>query len=211
MKLSKNLFQISALAVLVMLLASVCGSVLHSLFPIGSYWQLPHFSLLDGCVVVGAMAIIFGTFFLYYQRLEKNNKETVDGAMLVINELERQLSQNEKDNERFNLFMQATGDGIWDWNLSDNKFYFSSRWKAILGFTDDEFEGSFVEWQNLVHPEDLGKLLMMWPKIHSIPSRIRQLLIGGFPSYEFLFGFGSTGSNKFHCLSSLNQGYLAID
>ncbi len=60
--------------------------------------------------------------------------------------------------ERYALALQATNDGLWDWNLETNEIYFSSRWKAILGYQDVEIQPGVDEWFSRVHPEDLPRL-----------------------------------------------------
>lgn len=40
--------------------------------------------------------------------------------------------------ERLALVMRATNDGIWDWDLKTNHVYFSPRWKAMLGYNEEE-------------------------------------------------------------------------
>ncbi len=152
------------IAALALLLIPVFSDFLISFFSAEHSWQQPVFSLFEGLTAITILIVVIGIFIAYYLKLEQNNEEPLQNTQLAISELEQQLKQNTEDEERFRLFVLATGDGIWDWNLADNKFYFSSRWKSMLGFSDDEFEGSFVEWQNLVHPDDLGKLLIMWSK-----------------------------------------------
>ncbi len=61
------------------------------------------------------------------------------------------LSQNE---ERYSLAMQASNDGLWDWDLKTNKILYSDRWKEMLGFNDDEISDTADEWLSRVHPED---------------------------------------------------------
>ena len=61
------------------------------------------------------------------------------------------LSQNQ---ERYSLAMQASNDGLWDWDLKTNKIYYSDRWKEMLGFNDDEISDTADEWLSRVHPED---------------------------------------------------------
>lgn len=56
--------------------------------------------------------------------------------------------------ERFALAMRGANDGLWDWNLITNEMYFSSRWKSMLGYTEDEIDGSPDEWFSRVAPED---------------------------------------------------------
>ncbi|OYY73872.1 MAG: hypothetical protein B7Y40_07465 [Gammaproteobacteria bacterium 28-57-27] len=55
--------------------------------------------------------------------------------------------------ERFDLAMRASSDGLWDWDVSTNTVYYSPRWKAMLGYRDDELENCFSTWEKLVDPE----------------------------------------------------------
>ncbi|MEN6522171.1 MAG: EAL domain-containing protein [Anaerolineaceae bacterium] len=56
---------------------------------------------------------------------------------------------------RYALAVQGANDGIWDWNLQTNTIYYSPRWKAMLGFNDDEIGDSPDEWFGRIHPEDI--------------------------------------------------------
>ncbi|MBI4695365.1 MAG: PAS domain-containing protein [Gammaproteobacteria bacterium] len=64
---------------------------------------------------------------------------------------ERALKRSE---ERLNLAMRATNDGIFDWNLETGRFWGSPRYAAILGFPAEEIELSIGEIRQRVHPED---------------------------------------------------------
>ncbi len=59
--------------------------------------------------------------------------------------------------ERFDLAMKATKDGIYDWDLLTDGIYYSPGWKKMLGYEDHELENKFSVWENLTHPEDLKK------------------------------------------------------
>ena len=61
--------------------------------------------------------------------------------------------------ERYVLAMQATNDGIWDWNLKTNAIYFSSRWKSMLDYPDNEMN-SLDEWFSRIHPGDVERIKM---------------------------------------------------
>ncbi|MBD2464816.1 PAS domain S-box protein [Oscillatoria sp. FACHB-1407] len=58
--------------------------------------------------------------------------------------------------ERWQLALRGNNDGIWDWNVQTNEVFFSSRWKEMLGFADDEIANHLDEWAKRVHPDDLG-------------------------------------------------------
>ncbi len=60
--------------------------------------------------------------------------------------------------ERYKLAVNGSNDGIWDWDLENNRIYYSPRWKTILGYLDEEISPSPDEWLNRVHPDDLPSL-----------------------------------------------------
>ena len=60
--------------------------------------------------------------------------------------------------ERYALAAQGANDGLWDWDLSTGRLYYSPRWKAIIGHDDDEIGDGADEWFSRVHSEDLPRL-----------------------------------------------------
>jgi diguanylate cyclase (GGDEF)-like protein/PAS domain S-box-containing protein len=60
--------------------------------------------------------------------------------------------------ERYALAASGASDGVWDWNLRSGVAYFSSRWKGILGYGDDEVGRVPDEWLKRIHPEDLARV-----------------------------------------------------
>jgi PAS domain S-box-containing protein len=82
---------------------------------------------------------------------------TIDASQreAALRDLEHTLAALRERDERFKLVMNATNDGIWDWNLATGEVYYSPRWKNMLGYAEDEIEGRFESWRDLVHPDDL--------------------------------------------------------
>ncbi|MET0215280.1 MAG: PAS domain S-box protein, partial [Vicinamibacterales bacterium] len=64
---------------------------------------------------------------------------------------ERALRESE---ERLALAVAGGLEGVWDWNLETNAVVYSSRWKSMLGYSDDEIEPHVSAWERLVHPDD---------------------------------------------------------
>ena len=59
-----------------------------------------------------------------------------------------------KSEERFNLAMMASNDGLFDWDLVTNEIYYSERWKSILGYKNDELSNNIETWKALVHKQE---------------------------------------------------------
>jgi diguanylate cyclase (GGDEF)-like protein/PAS domain S-box-containing protein len=70
-------------------------------------------------------------------------------------ELRRKLAARE---EIFDLVGRATHDGLWEWDLSAEKIFFSPRWKQMLGFEATEVSTDTEEWFARVHPEEQDQL-----------------------------------------------------
>jgi diguanylate cyclase (GGDEF)-like protein/PAS domain S-box-containing protein len=68
----------------------------------------------------------------------------------------RAVAALRESEERYALAMRGANDGLWDWNLITNCVHWSPRWKAMLGYGEDEVGTSPQEWLDRVHPEDRG-------------------------------------------------------
>jgi len=68
---------------------------------------------------------------------------------------EKALAENE---QRFNLALEGTGAGLWDWDMVNDRVVYSTQWKRMLGYEDHEVENSFSGWNNLWHPDDCTKI-----------------------------------------------------
>ena len=68
---------------------------------------------------------------------------------------ERALTESET---RYSLAVRGANDGIWDWHLEREEIFFSPRWKAMLGYPEDQLEDRPDTWFSRVHPEDRGRL-----------------------------------------------------
>lgn len=60
---------------------------------------------------------------------------------------------------RWQFAIDGSGLGLWDWDATTNRVYFSDQWKAILGFAPDEIVDTLEEWSDRVHPDDLAHCL----------------------------------------------------
>ncbi|AFY55245.1 PAS domain S-box [Rivularia sp. PCC 7116] len=88
-----------------------------------------------------------------------------------ITEKKQIIEALQKSEERWNLALLGTGDGIFDWDLSTNEAFFSTQYKEMLGYADSEVENSYQGWRDLVHPEDIDLAEATWKAYinHEIP------------------------------------------
>jgi PAS domain S-box-containing protein len=61
--------------------------------------------------------------------------------------------------ERLALVIEGSSDGVWDWDLTTNEVYFSTRWKSMLGYADHEVQSHYSAWERLLHPADRERAL----------------------------------------------------
>jgi two-component system sensor histidine kinase UhpB len=75
-------------------------------------------------------------------------------ALIIV--LQRRFEALRASDERFQLVVAASNDGIWDWDIPKNYVYYSPRMKERLGFTPtDEFPPEPDTLWKLMHPDDV--------------------------------------------------------
>ncbi len=89
------------------------------------------------------------------------------GTHLDITERKRTELALRESEERLTLAFAGAQEGIWDWNLETNAVVYSSHWKEMLGYRDDEIEPHVSAWERLVHPDDRAAV----DRAHAIVAR----------------------------------------
>ncbi len=56
--------------------------------------------------------------------------------------------------ERLQLALRGSQDGVWEWHVGNGRVQLSPRWKGMLGYGADDLGATRDDWLNRVHPED---------------------------------------------------------
>lgn len=102
----------------------------------------------------------------------------IGGLALVMIRVDRSHARTQAQlrevTERLNLAFEGSNDGVWDWNTSADRAYYSPRWCALLGYDPDEIAPRPQSWMDLLHPDDR----------ESVCSAIEAHLAGRTPVYS---------------------------
>lgn len=62
---------------------------------------------------------------------------------------------------RLQLALDATQDGLWDWDLANDIAYLSPHYYEIVGYSPEAVTANFEFFKRTVHPDDLGRVLQV--------------------------------------------------
>lgn len=96
-------------------------------------------------------------FFLTAVRLELEGRIYFTGIGIDITERKRSEEALRLSEERLALALDASSDGLWDWNFATGDVYYSPRYLGMLGYGQGDIELSITGWEKLLHPDDFEK------------------------------------------------------
>jgi PAS domain S-box-containing protein len=80
---------------------------------------------------------------------------------IVLAEHDRTLEELRKSEERYQLAVRGSTDGIWDWNILTNDVFYSDRYRELLGYAREEFPAIFASFESVLHPDDADRILKL--------------------------------------------------
>ena len=86
---------------------------------------------------------------------EVNFLESVAYVLGVAVERMRIIEDLRRSERRYDLAIQGSKDGLWDWDLVTDEIYLSPRWLDMLGLNEKEFHPTVASWMERLHAEDL--------------------------------------------------------
>jgi PAS domain S-box-containing protein len=83
-------------------------------------------------------------FIIYRKQLDKHAQH--------LQRLNRKVSATK---ERLEMATEASGIGVWEWNVQTGETIFNERWAEIIGYTIEELAPVSIEtWTQFCHPDD---------------------------------------------------------
>ncbi len=96
-----------------------------------------------------------------YEELSAAHEELIamdEELIRQYNELERHRNALMKSEERYHLVIEGANDGIWEWDIENDNYFSSLKWKDVFGYDEHEVPNKIDEWRKLIHPEDREKV-----------------------------------------------------
>ncbi|MET3133658.1 signal transduction histidine kinase [Oxalobacteraceae bacterium GrIS 1.11] len=95
---------------------------------------------------------------------------------------EKALLALKESEQRWHFALEGAGDGVWDWNITQDKVFYSKRCLELLGFPEHTSVFALAEWKKCLHPDDLDTVM----------AEVQAYLDGAIPSFvnEHRFRFG---------------------
>ncbi len=80
---------------------------------------------------------------------------------VVVSAIDRYRSHREliSSEQRFQLAVTGTFDGIWDWFITKHELWLSEQFYHLLGYEEGEFPPTLTNWKECFHPDDRKSLL----------------------------------------------------
>ncbi|MDJ0832269.1 MAG: PAS domain S-box protein [Gammaproteobacteria bacterium] len=108
-----------------------------------------------------ALSSEFYPFRFKRKKPNHNNPDELEQLVEKLNQAYQNLhvSTNSyiKAEEKYRLAMEATQDGIWDFNVLTNEVFYSPGWKKILRV--EYIPQGYDEWEERIHPDDKEPVL----------------------------------------------------
>lgn len=95
---------------------------------------------------------------------DKWEPEVVQALYTVARNIGIRLSREKAESaqnkllERFELTIKASQQGMWEWDIINNKLNYSTAFMKMIGYEPFEFKHTYENWKIRVHPDDLEKV-----------------------------------------------------
>ncbi|MEZ5307915.1 MAG: EAL domain-containing protein [Pyrinomonadaceae bacterium] len=85
----------------------------------------------------------------------------LERSLMISSEEMKDVYEKLRESEkRYALAAQGANDGLWDWDLTTDKAYYSHRWVEIMGMKPEPGQEPCKRcWMERIHPEDIDRVV----------------------------------------------------
>ena len=107
----------------------------------------------------------------------KDQQGVIYGVIMVFQDITEEYSLQQalrESEQRLRMALQATDEGLWDWDIKTDNVYYSERWISMLDYSYNDVVPDISFWKNNVHQDDKAEVM----------EKLRQHLDGILPQFE---------------------------
>ncbi|MCY1634106.1 ATP-binding protein [Marinifilum sp. D737] len=125
------------------------------------FWERKNFWYWSSAIIL-VFLIVFSVVLFFNRRLQKLVKRSTS-------ELNKELKQRliaenslRESEEKYRIVAEQKGQIVYDYNLLNDRIYWSGDLERTIGLTPKEYESVTIkDWESLVHPDDVTEAKKM--------------------------------------------------
>jgi PAS domain S-box-containing protein len=125
--------------------------MLATLFPVAAVSILGPWMAYGLSWKSAVIPVLFGLAGLASRRF------SLDHGVLLAQLADRQVAFADVE-RKLSIAIEASGDGLFESDLTTGEFHFSPTWLTMLGYGSDEVQSPITDWRAFVHPDDVSKV-----------------------------------------------------
>jgi PAS domain S-box-containing protein len=84
-----------------------------------------------------------------------------NGILLNITQQKESVFRLQESERKWRFALEGSGDGLWEHDVATNSTHYSSTFKQMLGYNEDEYDNNHEFWRQSIHPDDMFKIEAM--------------------------------------------------
>lgn len=131
-----------------------------------------------------------------YEELNAAHEELIameEELLEQLEEIESNRNSLIESEQRYELAVEGSNDGIWDYDVENDIYFVSSKWKQFLGYDDYSIGSNLNSWLNIIHldyKEIISQKLWMYINSESSIYKTTYKVICGDGSHKWILSRG---------------------
>lgn len=113
-------------------------------------------------IQVGEVALVGKNALTVHVQLRVSSSANAAGWQVILVDISNrwQMEQNLRMNkERWKFALEATGDGVWDWDIRTGVLTVSKKLAELYGYSEQEYGMGLDAWTSRIHPDDKSRVM----------------------------------------------------